>query len=72
MKAGCGFWIEKARIVESRICKGNGGFRLRGEGFLRFGLPVKQYVPYRAEALQGRSLSRSWKTGQGDKVYSAG
>ena len=29
--------MEKARVVESRICKGNGGFGLGDEGFVRFG-----------------------------------
>ena len=29
-----GFWMPKLPVVESRICKGCGGFGLRGEGVL--------------------------------------
>ena len=30
---GHGFWMRKLRVVESRICNGNGGFGMRGEPF---------------------------------------
>ena len=34
---GHGFWMEKVRMVESRICRGNGGFGLGGEPFVGLG-----------------------------------
>ena len=34
---GHGYWVPKLRVVESRICRGSGGFGLGGEGFLGVG-----------------------------------
>ncbi len=66
-----GFWMRKVRVVEARVCSGNGGFGLRNAGVFATGKAGKAGALRLVFRLEMKSLCR-WAGVSGDEGFGRG